>query len=114
MKPFTHLAMPGRVVHGAGRVSELADEIATLGAERVMFCCTESRVPEVEILAATLGDRLAGICDAAKKVNIPNAAVIADLPDSILGKPVSGLVIGLVPSDFNPKPTDGDITQVPL
>ena len=66
MKPFTHLAMPGRVVHGAGRVSELADEIAMLGAERVMFCYTESRVPEVEILAATLGDRFAGICDAAK------------------------------------------------
>ena len=74
MKPFTHLAMPGRVVHGAGRVSELADEIAMLGAERVMFCCTESRVPEVEILAATLGDRFAGICDAAK-IFVPLTAV---------------------------------------
>ena len=64
--------MPGRVVHGAGRVSELADEIAMLGAERVMFCCTGAF--EVEILAATLGDRFAGICDAAK-IFVPLTAV---------------------------------------
>ncbi|MGB0632589.1 MAG: maleylacetate reductase [Alphaproteobacteria bacterium] len=74
MQSFTHVGMPGRVVHGAGRVAELADEVAALDAQRVMFCCTESRVPEVEKLAATLGDRFAGICDAAK-IFVPLTAV---------------------------------------
>lgn len=74
MKSFTHVGMPGRVVHGAGRVADLADEIAALDATRVMFCCTKSRVPEVEKLAATLGDRFVGICDAAK-IFVPLTAV---------------------------------------
>lgn len=74
MQPFTHVGMPGRVLHGAGSVARLAEEIEALDARRVMFCCTASRVPEVEKLAATLGDRFAGICDAAK-IFVPLSAV---------------------------------------
>lgn len=74
MQPFTHVGMPGRVVHGAGRIAALAAEVEALGARRVMFCCTKSRVPEVEKLAATLGDRVAGICDEAK-IFVPLTAV---------------------------------------
>ena len=74
MQSFTHVGMPGRVVHGAGRISALAEEVEALDARRVMFCCTKSRVAEVEKLAATLGDRFAGICDAAK-IFVPLTAV---------------------------------------
>lgn len=100
MKSFTHLAMPGRVVHGAGRVAELADEVAALGAERVMFCCTKSRVPAVKQLAATLGDRVAGICDAAK-IFVPLTAVepgremAADLGADCLVSYGGGTAVGL-------------------
>ena len=74
MKSFTHVGMPCRVLHGAGRVADLPAEVEARGAERVMFCCTKSRVPEVEKLAAGLGDRVAGICDAAK-IFVPLTAV---------------------------------------
>ena len=74
MKSYTHLAMPGRVIHGAGRISELPEEAAALGAKRIMFCCTKSRLPEVENIAASLGERFAGICDKAK-IFVPLAAV---------------------------------------
>ncbi|MFT5485677.1 MAG: maleylacetate reductase [Paracoccaceae bacterium] len=74
MQSFTHVGMPGRVIHGAGSIASLAAEVEALDARRVMFCCTKSRVPEVEKLAATLGDRFAGICDAAK-IFVPLTAV---------------------------------------
>lgn len=74
MQSFTHVGMPGRVIHGAGSVATLAAEVEALDARRVMFCCTKSRVPEVEKLAATLGARFAGICDAAK-IFVPLSAV---------------------------------------
>jgi maleylacetate reductase len=74
VQPFTHVSMPSRVIFGAGSVTALAAEVEALDARRVMFCCTPSRVPEVEKLAATLGDRFAGICDAAK-IFVPLTAV---------------------------------------
>jgi len=74
VQSFTHVGMPGRVVHGAGRIAALAEEVEALDAQRVMFCCTKSRVVEVEKLAATLGDRVAGICDEAK-IFVPLSAV---------------------------------------
>ena len=74
MQSFTHVGMPGRVIHGAGSVAALAAEVEALDARRVMFCCTESRVSAVEKLAETLGDRFAGICDAAK-IFVPLSAV---------------------------------------
>ncbi|MEE2720951.1 MAG: maleylacetate reductase [Pseudomonadota bacterium] len=74
MKSFNHVNMPCRVLHGSGRVADLPAEIKALGAERVMFCCTKSRVPEIEKLAARLGNRVAGICDAAK-IFVPIQAV---------------------------------------
>ena len=66
--------MPGRVIHGAGRISELPEEAEALGAKRIMFCCTKSRLPEVENIATSLGERFAGICDKAK-IFVPLAAV---------------------------------------
>jgi maleylacetate reductase len=74
VQPFIHAGMPGRVILGAGRIAALADEIEALDAQRVMFCCTKSRVPEVEKLAAILGDQVAGICDEAK-IFVPLSAV---------------------------------------
>ena len=74
MQSFTHVGMPGRVIHGAGSVAALAAEVEALGAQRVMFCCTKSRVSAVEKLATTLGNRFAGICDAAK-IFVPLSAV---------------------------------------
>lgn len=100
MQPFIHAGMPGRVVLGAGRIAALADEIDALGARRVMFCCTKSRVPEVEKLAAALGGRLAGICDAAK-IFVPLSAVdpgrkmAADLAADCLVSYGGGTAVGL-------------------
>lgn len=100
MQPFTHVGMPCRVVHGAGRVAALAAEIEALDARRVMFCCTARRVGEVEKLAATLGDRFAGICDAAK-IFVPIEAVetgramAADLEADCLVSYGGGTAVGL-------------------
>ena len=88
MQSFTHVGMPGRVVHGAGRIAALTEEVEALDAQRVMFCCTKSRVAEVEKLAATLGDRVAGICDKAK-IFVPLSAVVRSLCDSLIADGVA-------------------------
>lgn len=74
MEPFTYVGMPCRAIFGAGKIAGLGDEIAAFDADRVLFCCTRSRRGEVEALAAGLGGRVAGICDAAK-IFVPIEAV---------------------------------------
>jgi len=100
VQPFTHVAMPGRVIHGAGRIAALAEEADAFEAKRIMFCCTKSRRAAVEALAATMADRVAGICDAAK-IFVPIEAVeigramAADLDADCLVSYGGGTAVGL-------------------
>ncbi|MBB43456.1 MAG: maleylacetate reductase [Rhodospirillaceae bacterium] len=74
MDPFIHTGFSSRVVHGAGSVQELKNEVAALGVKRVMFCCTKGRVPVVEQIAGSLGNKLVGICSEAR-IFVPISAV---------------------------------------
>ena len=65
MKAFTHVSFPARVVFGAGSVARLAQEVERLGARRALVLSTPGRTADVRRLAATLGDRYAGLYDRA-------------------------------------------------
>ena len=62
MHSFTYDALPGRVVFGSGASRQrLADQIARLGAARVLLIATARARPLAEELAAPLGERVAGV-----------------------------------------------------
>lgn len=65
MHPFIYASFPGRVLFGAGRLSELPDEVARLGARRAIVLCTPEQRAAAEPVAASLGERAAGIYDRA-------------------------------------------------
>lgn len=66
LRQFTHIGMPYRVLHGAGCINFLEEELHRLKVNRVLFCCTKSRVGAVKKLGDQLGNIVVGICDAAK------------------------------------------------
>jgi maleylacetate reductase len=61
MKSFTYDAMPGRVVFGAGVISQLAEEIDRLQKHHAMLIVTGSAARLVPMLTEQLVDRLAGV-----------------------------------------------------
>jgi len=61
--PFVYEALPGRVVFGVGRVAEVGDEAARLGAERVFLVHDQNAKAIADDVAAQLGARLAGRWD---------------------------------------------------
>jgi alcohol dehydrogenase class IV len=63
MDRFTYVAMPARVVFGAGAVSQLAAEVERLGATRVLLISTPGRAQMVRSVARDLN--IAGIFDQA-------------------------------------------------
>jgi alcohol dehydrogenase class IV len=63
MDRFTYVAMPARVVFGAGAVSQLAAEVERLGATRVLLISTPGRADMVRSVARDL--KIAGIFDQA-------------------------------------------------
>ena len=66
MRAFTYAGAPSRVVFGAGKVAALAAEVDRLGARRALVLSTPGRSEHVRALvAAGLGERLAGIYDQA-------------------------------------------------
>jgi maleylacetate reductase len=65
MKSFTYVSQPSRVVFGAGSVARLAQEVAKLGAKRALVLSTPGRSADVKRIAATLGERFAGLFDQA-------------------------------------------------
>jgi alcohol dehydrogenase class IV len=65
MKSFTHVSFPARVVFGAGSVARLPQEVEKLGARRALVLSTPGRSADVKRLAATLGERYAGLYDKA-------------------------------------------------
>jgi len=65
MKAFTYVSLPARVVFGAGSVARLPQEVDKLGAKRALVLSTPGRSADVKRLAATLGERYAGLYDKA-------------------------------------------------
>src|ERR1700757_4822271 len=60
---FTYVAMPTRVVFGAGAAAELAAEVQRLGAKRALLISTPGRAQMVRSIARGL--QVAGIFDQA-------------------------------------------------
>ena len=63
MHDFTYTALPARVVFGAGASKKLAEEVARLGAKRVLLLCTPGRAGMVS--AAAQGLPVAAVFDKA-------------------------------------------------
>jgi maleylacetate reductase len=59
MEPFTYESLPGRVVFGPGRVSEVTAEVAALGRERVFLVVDGQAKALGDAVAEDLGSRLA-------------------------------------------------------
>ena len=74
MDKFTYVAMPTRVVFGAGAVSQLGAEVERLGAKRALLISTPGRAGMVRALARGL--QVAGLFDQAV-MHTPVAAVEA-------------------------------------
>src|SRR5882672_820977 len=74
MDRFTYVAMPARVLFGAGTVSQLAAEVERLGAKRVLLISTPGRAEMVRAVAQGLS--VAGLFDQAV-MHTPIAAVEA-------------------------------------
>ncbi|MEX0637767.1 MAG: maleylacetate reductase [Burkholderiales bacterium] len=65
MNAFTYVSLPARVVFGAGSVARLRQEVEKLGARRALVLSTPGRSADVKRIAATLGERFAGLYDKA-------------------------------------------------
>jgi alcohol dehydrogenase class IV len=120
MKAFTYVSFPSRVVFGAGSVARLPQEVEKLGAKRALVLSTPGRSAEVKRLAATLGERYAGLYDkavrhvpievaedarrAAKKANADCCVVVGGGSTIGLGKAIAlttGMPVLAVPTTYS-------------
>lgn len=60
-RPFVFPGLTTRVVFGRGTLAQVPDEVARLGHSRAMVLSTPHQKAEAEALAATLGDKAAGV-----------------------------------------------------
>ena len=58
---FDYVALPARVLFGAGRIAEVGDEVRRLGAKRALVVTTPGHRELGEHTAALLGDAAAGV-----------------------------------------------------
>ncbi|MBX9872414.1 MAG: maleylacetate reductase [Burkholderiaceae bacterium] len=65
MHPFVYTAQPARVIFGAGALSQLTQEIDTLGAKKALVLCTPEQRASAEQVVQLLGARAAGVYDRA-------------------------------------------------
>jgi alcohol dehydrogenase class IV len=65
MQPFTFTGLPTRVVFGFGTLSQLADEVRSLGCARALILCTPRQTEQAQALAAQLGTLAVGIFSEA-------------------------------------------------
>lgn len=65
MQPFVYQPLPARVIFGTGTLGQLGNEIERLGLKRVLVLATPAQRGEAERLAASLGERAAGVFAAA-------------------------------------------------
>ncbi|SDO19338.1 maleylacetate reductase [Geodermatophilus sp. DSM 45219] len=68
--PFTHTALPMRVVFGPGSLAALPDEVDRLGLQRVLVLCSPEQQATGEQVAAALGARAAGVL-AEARMHVP-------------------------------------------
>lgn len=90
MLPFTYTSLPGRVLFGRGRISALADEVARLGAKRVLVLATPGQAALGERLASMLGSTCSGVY-AEARMHVP-AEIVAAATDHALRRDVDALV----------------------
>jgi maleylacetate reductase len=60
MRTFRHEQAPSRVIFAAGALKDVAGELVALDAERVLLIAGEPEAALADVVAAGLGDRLAG------------------------------------------------------
>ena len=60
-RPFVFPGLTTRVVFGHGTLAQVPDEVARLGHSRALVLSTPHQKAEAEALAATLGDKAAGV-----------------------------------------------------
>jgi len=63
---FSYVALPARVIFGAGRAAELGAELERLGVRRAMLCMTPRGPERYRALIAALGERAAGVFAGAE------------------------------------------------
>lgn len=61
MAGFVHTVAPVRVIFGAGKLAEVADEIARLGGTSALILSTSHQTADAQTLAAQIGNLAAGI-----------------------------------------------------
>ncbi|MFL5798641.1 MAG: maleylacetate reductase [Actinomycetota bacterium] len=74
MRPFTHDALPGRVVFGAGSRDRLPEEVERLGATRVLIVTDPATKPVADELAEELGERFGAVFSDVQQ-HVPIEAV---------------------------------------
>ncbi|MEX0758683.1 MAG: iron-containing alcohol dehydrogenase, partial [Tistlia sp.] len=65
MRSFTYTGLPSRVIFGAGSIAQLPAEVERLGASRALVISTPEQSESVRKVAASLGQRAAGVYDRA-------------------------------------------------
>ena len=100
MRSFVYNQLPGRVVFGAGALSELPREIERLGARRALVLATPEQAAQAEDVAKRLGERCAGVfaravmhvpIEVARAARDEAARVGADCAVAIGGGSTTGL-----------------------
>lgn len=79
-RPFVFPGLTTRVVFGHGTLAQVRDEVARLGHSRALVLSTPHQKAEAEALAATLGDKAAGVFAGAAMhtpVEVTDKAVAA-------------------------------------
>jgi alcohol dehydrogenase class IV len=61
MDPFVYTGLPARVIFGSGTLAQLGAELDRLGCRRALLLATPQQEGSVRAVAATLGERAAGV-----------------------------------------------------
>ncbi|MCC2097099.1 MAG: maleylacetate reductase [Hyphomicrobiales bacterium] len=80
MQPFVYVGAPARVVFGTGTLSQVGAELELLGAKKALVLSTAFQEADANSLAASLGDKCAGIFTKAAMhtpVEVTDEAVAA-------------------------------------
>src|SRR5713101_3028152 len=81
LDPFVYKSDRLRILFGRGAIDKIAAEVERLKMSRVMMLCSHGRVAFAQSVAARLGPRAVGICNAARP-GMPSAAfdeIVAEL-----------------------------------
>ena len=73
---FVYESLPGRIVFGGGAQATIADEVAGLGAERVLLLSSPSATAPADALHAALGDVALRWTEVAEHVPVALAETV--------------------------------------